>query len=537
MLALVLSAPILVNAVRALTLGWFPTFDLGFLQIRALDVGTHATPLVGMPSTLSAATGITTFHPGPLQSWLQAIPVRVFSFTPSALLIAQVLINIAWIALAVWMLSNSPWSRYRTITVVVGLAFLASISPEIAHDPWNPHAAVIPLAVALLAATLTVVGHARAAWVAVFAGSFAAQCHLSFAAAGAVTVLASLGVLVARSRRGDGETLDGKTFDSETFDSETFDGESRRQLRISAAVFVVCWLGPILDQLFRHGNLEHLVNGGGTGVTLGWTEAWSRFVKVLLPWRLLFDQNISTVELVASVSWWESVIALAIVAGTIVSMARRGGTVRRVAMFLSAVVVGQIALTAVMPMTMGTLFGLHLVRVWWPVVWMMWCCAVCAVSVVLPMGFVRRREFLVGVAMVAAVAAMGTAVVYDSNDVRDGTWYRPSLEVADAIAEFTPTGRYEFAVPGWGFEAPLPVGVAADLVRRGYDLRVDALVTPGLLDDSRRASADVSDRRLTLVVQKVGIDTEVPEGELIYSNTFTVREWSDTEYEVYVYIS
>ena len=516
-LALALSVPVLANATRALSLGWFPTFDNGFLQLRALDVGTSATPLVGMPSTLSQTTGITTFHPGPLQSWLSAVPTRVFSFTPSALLISQVLLNVAWVLLAVWMLSRSPWARYRAITLMTGLLFVASLGPDIVHDPWNPHAAVIPLAVALLAVSLVVVGDVAIAWVAVLTGSFAAQCHLSFAAAGAIAVLGSLGVVGTEVRRGD--------------------VAARRSLRVALIVFAVTWSGPIIDQVFRHGNLGHLFTGGGTGVTLGWDESWARFVNVLLPWRLLFDQRISTADLVASVGWWENflvIVTLAIVAKLVVN---RGGTVERLGMLVGSLIGGQIALTAVMPMTMGTLFGLHMVRAWWPIVAVFWVFAVAMVWRELARRFAWRREYSVSLAMVAAVAAMGTAVVYDSNDVRDGTWYRPSLEVADAIAEFTPTGRYEFAVPGWGFEAPLPVGVAADLVRRGYDLRVDALVTPGLLDDSRLASADVSDRRLTLVVQKVGIDTEVPEGELIYSNTFTVREWSDTEYEVYVYIS
>jgi len=177
--------------------------------------------------------------------------------------------------------------------------------------------------------------------------------------------------------------------------------------------------------------------------------------------------------------------------------------------------------------------------VWWPVVWMLWCCAVFTVSGVVPMRFVGRREFLVGLAMVATVAAMGTAVVYDRDDVRDGSWYEPTRDVADAVSNVAPTGRYDFTMAGWGFESPLPVGVVADLMRRGYDLRVDALVSQGLLDDSHRVSADVSDHRITLVLQKVGAsaaDTEVPVGDLIYSDTFTVREWVDTEYEVFVYL-
>jgi len=516
-LAVLLTAPIIANSLRALSLGWFPTFDLGFLQLRALDVGSRATPLVGMPSTLSAATGITTFHPGPLQSWLQAIPMRVFSFTPSVLLISQVLLNIAWVVLAVWMLGRSPWARYRTVTLVAGLLFLASVGPEIAHDPWNPHAAVIPMAVALLATAVVIAGDARAAWVAVFAGSFAAQCHLSFAAVGAVTVCASVGTVAVRSRRDD--------------------ATARRHLLLSAAVFVVSWLGPIVDQLFRHGNIGHLLTGGGTGVTLGWHESWSRFVKIVLPWRLLFDQHITTAELVASVGVWESLLASLLVVSTVATMRRRGGAASRVGVLLAVVVLAQIAITAVMPVTMGTIFGLHLARAWWPVVFMVWVCAVFALSAWLAERVQWRRAFSVAVVAVSGVAALATAVLYGARDVRDGTWYEPTRDVAEAIARLTPSGSYDLAVPGWTFESPLPVGVVADLVLRGYDVRVDALMSPGLLHDSHRASADVSDRRITLDIHKAGQESDVPEGELIFADTYRVWEWNDTDYEVFVYLS
>ena len=516
-IALVLSVPLILNAARALSVGWFPTFDVGFLQIRALDVGTGRTPLVGMPSTLSDATGVTTFHPGPLQSWLSAIPMRIFSFTPSALLISQVLLNIGWVVLAGWMLARSRWAHLRAVTLAAGLLFLTSLGPEIAHDPWNPHSAVIPLAVALLATMVVLAGQPSVGWVAVLAGSFAAQCHLSFAAAGALTVVVVMVVLavnVARDEPG-----------------------ARRSLVTASIVFVLCWIGPLLDQFAGHGNLARLLGGGGTGITLGWAEAWSRFVKVLLPWRLYFDQRITTAELIAPVFWWESLLTVLIVIGALGLLVNRRGFGARLALFIGVVMVAQVALTAVMPVTMGTVFGLHLVRVWWPVVTAFWVCAIAGVTREVMPRLSWRRTYSAFLVLATSLTAVSSAVLYSRSDLRDGTWYRPTREVAEAIADSTPTGRYDLVISGRGFEAPLPVGVTADLLRRGYDIRVDAMVTPGLLDDAHRASADPSDGMLTLVVQKVGEDTAVTGGELLFADTFRVREWSDVDYEVFVYLS
>ncbi|NDF32795.1 MAG: hypothetical protein EB147_11305, partial [Acidimicrobiia bacterium] len=60
-----------------------------------------------MPSTLSDVSGTTSFHPGPLQSWLSALPVRVFSFTPVTLLLTQAMLNVAWIVIAIHALRRS----------------------------------------------------------------------------------------------------------------------------------------------------------------------------------------------------------------------------------------------------------------------------------------------------------------------------------------------------------------------------------------------------------------------------------------------
>ena len=515
---LILTIPVIANVARALSLGWFPTYDVGFLQLRAFDVGTRRTPLVGMPSTLSDVSGTTSFHPGPLQSWLSALPVRVFSFTPVTLLLTQAMLNVAWIVIAIHALRRSDWSRHRIKVLVIALVFLASLGPEVVHDPWNPHAAVIPLAVAILAASLVVLGQSSIAWVAVLAGSFAAQCHLSFAVAGAITVLVAL---VGSTREAIHDAP-----------------SARRNAWLTWSVFAACWIGPVLDQFFGHGNLGNLFGGGG-GEVLGPTEAWSRFVRVLLPWRLLFDVRISPETLVSSVSWWESALAVVVLVGTTYSVARRTGRVRRLGVLILTLVFGQIVITALMPVTLGTVFGLHLMRAWWPIIFAFWILglSLLAGKWTRSVDSFSRQPFSLSVLGASAVVTTVVAASYGLGDVRDGHWYRPTANVAAALERATSVGRYDFRTVGFDFESPLAVGVVSDLVRRGYEILVDAIVTPGLLSESRIAVNGQSTSVITVVMKRDDELVEIPDGELLFSRSFTVHEREDVVVEISAYIS
>lgn len=515
-LALVLIVPLVANAIRALTLGWFPTYDIGFLQLRALDVGTRRTPLVGMPSTLSEVSGVTTFHPGPLQSWMSALPLRMFSFVPSALMLTQVLLNMIWVLLVVHVLGRSEWARHRAVAAIVGLVFLVSLGPEIAHDPWNPHAAVIPLALAILATMLVVLGQRSIAWVAVLAGSFAAQCHLSFAAVGAISVVLAVAFSVVAARRGD--------------------SLARRDAWIAVGVFVLCWIGPIIDQFTGHGNLGRLIGGGVGGESLGLHESWFRFVRVLLPWRLLFDVHVSPQELVSSVSWWESVVAVVALLGLVWLASRDRGRIRPVGCVIVSMVAAQLVITAMMPVTLGTLFGLHLMRAWWPIVVAFWVIIVIAL-----LGRLEPRQWWVHIpswSLVGAAVVVVTTVsaLYGPTDVRDGGWYRPTSAVADEIDRSTANRRYDFRTLGFAVESPLGVGLVADLVRRGYDIRVDQSITPGLLADARTSVGGVSDGVITVVMSHDNEIVDAPEGRLLVWRTFTVHERDDVEYDLRVYL-
>ncbi|MCB0972040.1 MAG: hypothetical protein KDA97_11090, partial [Acidimicrobiales bacterium] len=76
-MAALLVAPFVVSATRALDREYLPSGDDALIGLRALDVGTADTPLVGQPSTSHLyGPDDGTSHPGPIEFFWLALPVR-----------------------------------------------------------------------------------------------------------------------------------------------------------------------------------------------------------------------------------------------------------------------------------------------------------------------------------------------------------------------------------------------------------------------------------------------------------------------------
>ena len=81
MLALVL-LPFVVALVRAFSDGWIASGDEANIATRALDVFSHHPPLTGLPSTSNLYGDlIATHHPGPIEFYLLAVPLRVLGLS------------------------------------------------------------------------------------------------------------------------------------------------------------------------------------------------------------------------------------------------------------------------------------------------------------------------------------------------------------------------------------------------------------------------------------------------------------------------
>jgi hypothetical protein len=247
--------PIVVAVLRALAEGWFPVGDTALLAVRAGDVLTRDHPWLGSWTSASLAVGIDVNNPGPLYYDLAA-PVmwtvgRAFGTGP-ATAIAVGSINIA-AAVGIVAVGRhmGGWRVERWMLLLVA-ALAWSMGSELLFDIWQPHALLMPF---LLLCVLTVAvadGRLRLLpwWIGV--ASLVVQTHVAY-----VFVTVALALLVSASI---------------VHRYRTDRPEIGRTWATTAIVVGLCWIQPIIEQLFGRGqgNLQRLItHAGGGDLTVG----------------------------------------------------------------------------------------------------------------------------------------------------------------------------------------------------------------------------------------------------------------------------
>jgi hypothetical protein len=236
-LAYVLLAVVVATfAWKAATLDWKAAGDLSVIRLRALDVGTSNTPLVGPYSRFQWN------HPGPSLSFAFAPWARLFGNSGVGILIGAFVANLAAMFGAAWVARRSSKVLFFLTSIVLAAFVLLAQSGEL-FNPWNPFVVVLPLFAALIAAWATFRGDRVAALVLVIAASFAIQGHIGAAPLGVLALLIGGGGLLYAIVRSAGEDRRGLVTTS----------------LIAVGVMFVCWIPPLLDQLFGTGNLGRLV--------------------------------------------------------------------------------------------------------------------------------------------------------------------------------------------------------------------------------------------------------------------------------------
>ena len=239
----------LVAAVIAIRTRWYPIGDWATVTVRSYEVFSRHPPLIGMPSTVSTYTGSPVHHPGPLQFWILAIPVRLFGEPGYGAVVGSALLSS--VALAVFM--GVAWRRAgRSGIFVAGIllaAMMAGLYLSPFRDPMNPFSALLPFA-AFLVLCWSVLDRERWAWpFLVFFGSYAAMAHLTFTIGVAIVACATTAAWVVLHLR---ERRSGRA------------ESARRRWALPATTLVVgllCWSGPLYDQFFGSGNLGLLIRG------------------------------------------------------------------------------------------------------------------------------------------------------------------------------------------------------------------------------------------------------------------------------------
>lgn len=246
---------VLFVGIRAAIDGWLPLGDDGYFALRAYDVLSAHPPLVGTASSAATYSGAPTNHPGPLQFFLLAVPVRVFGVGAGSV-VGQALINATAIGATAWLLRRRFGPVAGAIGAVCLFALAWAMGSVLVHEVWGPWAVIMPFALFLVAVGLAAGGDVRVLPVVAVAGSVVLQTHASYVllvpGLMAFSFAAVLLWAYVDRRRGDDEGSSAKA-------PRVRWADARRWVAIGLVALFVCWLPPIIQQVRQEpGNFRAL---------------------------------------------------------------------------------------------------------------------------------------------------------------------------------------------------------------------------------------------------------------------------------------
>jgi hypothetical protein len=285
-LTLVVAAvPLAVALVALASPRWYPVMDLAETELRMRDIGTGHTPLVGMPGRI-IGYGQQGNHPGPLSFYTLWPMYFVAGRSAFGLHLATIVSNVGAVAVALAIAY-----RRKGPLLALGMAcalavLLRGAGVTLFIEVWNPYLTILWWVVFLLAVWSVLCADLALLPVAVFAGAYCMQTHLSYAGmvpAVGLLALAAL-VLLAVQRRRDRAAL----------------------VRLgawsagSAALGLLLWAPPLVEELrHRPGNFaiirDSFSHPADRSVGLGW-DALHPLLSYLDPVGLLSDFRATDLE-------------------------------------------------------------------------------------------------------------------------------------------------------------------------------------------------------------------------------------------------
>lgn len=243
--------PVVVAPVRALARGWVAVGDNGLILLRSQDVFTAHHPLLGTWTSASLNAGRAINNPGPL--WFDVLAPFVKVLGPSVGLAVGVMVaNVLAVVFAAWAARRAGGPLAVAAVTALSAVLAWAMGSELLFDAWQPHSMILPMWALLVGLWALASGVlASAPWV-VGVASLIVQTHLSFAYVVAVVGAASvMGAVFAVRGASDPVAW-------------------RRPTLIAAAVALLAWLQPVIDQIAGQGNLGALLGmSGGTGEPIG----------------------------------------------------------------------------------------------------------------------------------------------------------------------------------------------------------------------------------------------------------------------------
>jgi len=464
LLGLMISAPMIVIAVRAWFAGWAPPLgDVSLIALRVRDVGTASTPWLG-------SYGRYGFnHPGPL--WFDLL-------APSYRLTGHLEPAVALVGVASVLTITTVAARHGRLLWAAALLaiYVHGIGPLRLVDAWEPHGLLLPAAALVLLTIDVLTGADRMLPVVAGVASLLAAAQatlLPYAlACGALALVATI------TRRAAGR---------------------RRALILTGVVLAVLWAPTIIQQIAGdRPNLSAMLEArGGPPGSLGLADAWRLVANewsLRAPW-LGFDLPLEPFRPVVDLA----ALHVVPVAGVLLVAAALRWRHRATWPAIAAAAAGVLAMSQLL----GPVFPW--IPQWLRVVgFSAWLGAGWAVAGRIP------RSVLIGVVVVftgltgaAAISAdrepdrLGTAIrsLVDGRTIPDGTVLVRSSIDADLV----------FGGGGVGVEV-----LALELDRRGVDVVVD----PDLADRFGEARAEPARATVTLELVEVargGVDPLEPQ--------------------------
>ena len=238
-------APLVVAVLAVRSPQWRPVADLAQYELRVRDVGGADTPLIGLVGRIGDWWDPGS-HPGPLSFWLLAPVYRLLGSSSSAFVASSVALHATALGLVLWLAAR----RRGLVGVLTTAAALAVLTRFYGHsvfvEPWNPY---LPVTwwLALLFAVWSVLDRDLVALpVAVVAGTMCAQTHLPYlglvGGLGGVVGLAVVLAWLAARDLGDRERA----------------RQVVRWFAGSALLAILLWVPPLVDQIWRTGNLGRI---------------------------------------------------------------------------------------------------------------------------------------------------------------------------------------------------------------------------------------------------------------------------------------
>ncbi len=485
---LVVATP-LVAAIVAWRGGWMPYGDEAATVAQSWGTSTTSPPLLGIYSTVTTAADAsqTLYHPGPMQAWLLAVPLRLFAPSNAGVLIGSALIVSASLGVLLAATRRSAGLRGLLPMTVLVAALVHGIGAQFLRSPYLDAAAMFTL-LGLIGAGWAVMNRDDWFWpVAVACASVSAQAQVAFAlpaATVAVAIVVVRGATWLRDRRrGGGE-----------------EGSRRRAVTIaivSVLIGVGCWSGPLYDQFFGSGNLSALIGAGAGAESVGVGWAWNRLVDTLAfppAWTIGGLRGDGSV-LADGTARWRTPTFQVLQAGLFLAVfvwaigrcvRRRNRALATFGVLALAAVAGAFAAAAAMPDDLYSLIG-H-TRAWRIAGFIAWAFPALVVTD-LVVDVVRRRTSRPAVWLVraGALACLTTAVLAvvtlggaSPADDESSNGYGPVArfaEVGSTICESAPEG---IVVTQDGFaNMSVTLGVIAQLQLSGCAVHVgDELAKP-----------------------------------------------------------